>query len=322
MSGAEVQIAKDIRARAADWLERREREDWNDADQAALDVWLAQSPANLIAYLRVDDVWTRADRLTALRGATPDAAHSGVWFAKPIVKRTVAALVAVAIVATASAFYLSRPREQIYATAIGGHQTVALADGSQIELNTDTVLRVVSHGQQRQAWLDKGEAYFQIKHDAAHPFIVMAAGHRLTDLGTEFLVREGAGRLEVALMKGRVRLDAADAWMQPHSALLTPGDVAIASADAMSVAKKPAQNLANELGWRRGVLVFKYATLADAANEFNRYNREKLFVADDAAKLTIVGTFRANDVAAFTGLAQEVFRVRVEIRGDGIVISR
>jgi transmembrane sensor len=316
--------AKEIRAHAADWLERRERGDWGDADQAAFDAWLAQSPANLLAYLRVDDVWARADRLTALRGSAPNGAvRSVAGFVKPVLKKATAALIVLAILGAGFGVYISWPREQTYATALGGHQTVMLADGSRIELNTDSILRVLSNGQQRQAWLDKGEAYFQIKHDAAHPFIVMAAGHRLTDLGTEFLVREGAGRLEVALMKGKVRLDAADAWMQPHSALLTPGDVAVASADAMSVAKKSAQNLSNELGWRRGVLVFKYATLADAATEFNRYNREKLIVADDAAaRLTIVGTFRANDVAAFTGLAQEVFRVRVEKRGDEIVISR
>ncbi|HEY5238919.1 MAG TPA: FecR domain-containing protein [Rhizomicrobium sp.] len=313
--------AAEIRTRAAEWLERREREDWNEADQAALDAWLAQSPANLVAYLRVHDIWERADRLTALRGSPP--VERAGWFASAVFKRTVAALITVAVVSTATAFYLSRPREQVYATAIGEHRTIAMADGSQIELNTDSVLRVLNNGAQRQAWLDKGEAYFQIKHDAAHPFTVMAAGHRLTDLGTEFLVREGEGRLEVALMKGKVRLDAADAWMQPHSALLAPGDVAIATADAMSVARKSTLAIANELGWRRGVLVFKYATLAEAASEFNRYNREKLVVADNAAaRLTIVGTFRDNDVAAFTGLAQEIFRVRVEKNGDEIVISR
>lgn len=313
--------AAEIRTRAAEWLERRECEGWSEADQNVLDAWLAASPANLVAYLRVYDIWERADRLTALRGSPP--AERAAWFATDVFKRTVAVLVAVALLGAAAAFYLSRPREQVYATAIGEHRTIALADGSQIELNTNSVLRVLNNGAQRQAWLDKGEAYFQIKHDAAHPFTVMAAGHRLTDLGTEFLVREGEGRLEVALMKGKVRLDAADAWMQPHSALLAPGDVAIATADAMSVARKSTLAIANELGWRRGVLVFKYATLADAASEFNRYNREKLVVADNAAaRLTIVGTFRANDVGAFTGLAQEIFKVRVENRGDEIVISR
>ena len=47
------------------------------------------------------------------------------------------------------------------------------ADGSRIELNTNTVLRARMTTDQRIVWLEKGEAYFRIKHDSTHPFIVM-----------------------------------------------------------------------------------------------------------------------------------------------------
>ena len=52
----------------------------------------------------------------------------------------------------------------------------------------------------------------KFEHDAEHPFVVKVAGHKITDLGTKFLVRAGAGQLEIALMEGRARLDTADAW--------------------------------------------------------------------------------------------------------------
>ena len=71
------------------------------------------------------------------------------------------------------------------------------------------------------------------------------------------------------------------------------------------------------------MLVFKHTTLADAAAEFNRYNREKLVIADPAAaKLTIDGTFPTNDVGAFTDAAQTIFGLQVKNHGDEIVISR
>ena len=59
-----------------------------------------------------------------------------------------------------------------YATAVGGHKTLTLGDGSEVELNTDTIVRMPKVAGQRQVILDKGEAYFQIKHDAENPFIV------------------------------------------------------------------------------------------------------------------------------------------------------
>ena len=72
-----------------------------------------------------------------------------------------------------------------------------------------------------------------------------------------------------------------------------------------------------------GLLIFKYTSLADAAAEFNRYNRQKIVIADpDAARLQIIGTFPANEVDAFIEVAQSVFRLHVEHRGDEIVLSR
>ena len=43
---------------------------------------------------------------------------------------------------------------------------VSFADGTRIELNTDTVLRARMTTSERTVWLDQGEAYFQVKHDS------------------------------------------------------------------------------------------------------------------------------------------------------------
>ena len=81
--------------------------------------------------------------------------------------RTVAAVAIVAAMGVAGTLYFSHDSEQIYATPVGGHQLIALADRSTVELNTDTVL----HARGRSVELVKGEAYSRIKHDAAHPFV-------------------------------------------------------------------------------------------------------------------------------------------------------
>lgn len=270
----------------------------------------------MVAYLRVEAAWRRIDRLRALHRPSPDKRRIG-----PLLKAA-AALSGAIILGFLIADIRPVPQHE-YATLIGGHETVKLDDGSQIELNTSTRLRTSMTSRTRTIWLDKGEAYFQVKHDAMRPFVVFAAGHRMTDIGTKFLVRSEAKHIEVALIEGQIRFESADASVQGHSALMTSGDLVVATADSMSVARVPTQQLATQLGWRNGLLVFKHTTLEDAVNEFNRYNREKLLIADPTvARLTIYGTFRTSNLRQFIEVAQAVFGLRAEARGDTTVISR
>ncbi len=72
--------------------------------------------------------------------------------------------------------------------------------------------------------------------------------------------------------------------------------------------------------WAGGVacLIFRYTTLADAAAEFNRYNSNKLVIADaSVGRMKIVGTFATNNVAAFADIAQDILGLRVEIGAKG-----
>ena len=152
---------------------------------------------------------------------------------------------------------------------------------------------------------------------------MIAGDHRVEDLGTKFLVRQEPNHLEVALIEGRVRLGNADRNSRSKPAVLKPGEVATATPSTLFVTKELAKVLSNELSWRHHVLVFDHATLADAASEFNRYNRQKIVIADPAvAQLMIDGTFKTNGVAAFVDVAQEALNLRVENDGDQILISR
>ena len=112
--------------------------------------------------------------------------------------------------------------------------------------------------------------------------------------------------------------------MSPErSATLTPGDVGVATASAISVARKTADDLANELAWRHGVLVFHHATLEDAANQYNRYNAEHVVIADSRiGRMAFSATLPLNNVEAFTRVAEKLFNVHSQKRGDEIVISR
>lgn len=319
-SDARLGKAEVVRAQAAEWLARRDRGEWSATDQTEFDAWIAQSWSHATAYWRLDAAWNRADRLGAMRRASESRLLrlSGSRITSNLF-RTAAALVVIAALGTA-AIYAAQPEVRSYETTVGGHETLTLGDGTKVELNTDTKVRVSPD--RRSVWLDQGEAYFEVVHDAVHPFEVLVGDHRVTDLGTKFLVRHNENHLEVTLFEGRARLESTDRWSRSRSALLNPGDIAIATANSMSVMKRPVKTLSSELGWRRGVLIFRHTSLANAAAEFNRYNRRKLVVGDvSTAKLTIDGTFQADNIDDFTRLTQLVLGVRAEDRGSEIVIS-
>ena len=309
--------AGDIEASAAAWIiKRRDSGAWSDDEEQALNRWLDESWANRVTYWRLDAAWDRADRLGVLQ--TRETAR---WRFRPVLLKIAAGLAIVAMTGAGAAYWIARPTVKTYATIVGGRELVSFADGTKIELNTDTVIRAYMTNAERLVWLDKGEAYFQVKHDATHPFVVIAGGQRVTDLGTKFFIRRDSGQLKVGLVEGRVRLAVANASV--HDATLDRGDEAIVAANHFSIVKKTAKDLADELGWRRGFLIFRHSTLADVAAEFNRYNRQKIVIADPAAaETTIDGTFLSNDPGAFTDAAQTVFGLRVRTGENVIVVSR
>jgi len=321
MSGQATSIA----AAASDWVIRKELPDWSAADQTDLDRWLGESAHHRVAFLRAADLWDRANRLRALNKPT----YRRFSFLRdrkmfPILLRSAAAACLAIVAGIGALNWFGRAQEAVYTTAVGGHETVPLADGSQVELNTNTVLRVSESASQRVAKLDRGEAYFNIRHDAKRPFFVYAAGHRIVDLGTKFEVRDEGDTLRVTLLEGSARLESSKAWVPAHSVMLKPGDVAFASVQSLRVVREHEKALTNALGWRRGVIVFEHTTLQDAVAELNRYNHRKIVISDaGVGRMKIDATLPINGVDAIVRVAEDVFGVRASSRSDGtIVISR
>jgi len=309
-----------IRFEAGAWVERRDAGPLSETERAELEAWLAQSMSHRVAYWRADAAWSSADRIRILDSA---GAERPARTASPAILKIAAALVLTATLAAGAVFYTRAPADRSFQTTVGGHEAVSFSDGTRIELNTDTALRARMTTRERVVWLDHGEAYFQVKHNSARPFVVMVAGHRITDLGTKFLVRADQGELRVALVQGRARIDTADKWMQQHSALLAPGDVVLATTGSMSRMHESAKALANALSWRHGLLVFHRTPLAEAAYQINRYNREKVLIADRALDaLPISGTLSATDPDQFARVLENIFGLKAEKKSGEIVISR
>ena len=62
-----------IELAASEWLARRESGDWSDTDRAGPDVWLDESTAHRVAFLRLESAWTESARLKALAAGRAEA---------------------------------------------------------------------------------------------------------------------------------------------------------------------------------------------------------------------------------------------------------
>jgi transmembrane sensor len=303
-----MSAAADIEARAAGWLLRQEEPDWTEADQRELDGWLSASAAHQAAFWRLEHGWRRADRLAA-RGAAQDLPAPRRM---PMTRRFAALAASLVAIAGGATFWLTyEPSRETYTTRIGGHEVVPLPDGTRVELNTDTKLRSEITAERRAVWLDKGEAYFDVAHDAAHPFTIYAGKRRVTVLGTRFSVRRAGEQVRVTVVEGKVRLDPLQPARPP--VVLTPGQVAIAKETSVLVTPKSVEAAATELSWRQGMLVFDDYTVARAAAEFNRYNRRKIVVTSaQAGAIPIGGTFEVENVDGFVELLEQGYGLKIE----------
>ncbi len=317
--------AEDIRIRAADWLmQKHVSDDWSKADQVALDQWLAQSPAHLLAYWRLDAAWSRTERLAALgRPARVRAVFEDVGKVIPFLIRAAAVVLLAAVSFVAFTQFENHPAGERYVTSVGGHETIKLADGTLIELNTDTALRLLSAPDRRQVWLEKGEAYFQVAHNPHRPFSVMVGNRRVTDIGTKFVIRRNADFTKVSVLDGEVSVSKTQQGISEKAVSLSRGEVFLANADKSSVKRATASEMSLQLTWRRGVLVFYQRPLAQAVEELNRYNSQKIVIASpDIGRLVVTGTLSAGEPEQFVRMAHNLFGLHVERKNEEILISR
>lgn len=306
-----------VEQQAAQFIERRDCATWTGEDRAELDAWIAASPAHRIAYLRLDAGWKRAERLAALRP------RDQLWserFSFRSAAKFAAALGLIVAVGGSFAYYSMLPDYSTYATRVGERETLTLRDGTRVELNTNTVVKISDDLDRRHIRLEQGEAYFDVVHDNKHPFVVSAGMGKVTDIGTKFVVRRDDRRVRVVVLEGVARFDDADSGGK--SVILRAGDDMLASAEGISLAKKSGSETARETSWRRGVLVFHETPLAEVAAEFNRYNHVRIVINDpQTAKIEIGGTFAAANAEGFARVAQQLMGLHIESRTGEIVIS-
>lgn len=277
---------------------------------------------------------------TATAAAVLAAVERRVQRRRQLRRRAVAATASLALVALIGLTWL-RPESAAPASALAASATLTqptrqlLADGSQIELNGEAQVRVEYSPAIRRVTIVRGEAHFEVAHDTARPFVVIAGEVAVRAVGTAFAVRLAPGDVNVLVTDGRVAVDRATADplpapVKPLAFVSKGARVAVAPADlaphapAPTVVEVTAPELAEQLAWRVPRLEFNDTPLRDAVALFNRHGPVHLTLGAPAlGELRVSGIVRADNTAALLQLLRADYGVEAQPRGEReFVLSR
>lgn len=187
-----------------------------------------------------------------------------------------------------------------YRSPLGQRRKIALADGSQLQLNTASSADVHIDGAQRLIRLLEGEMLLT----TTRAFQVRTAQGLLTTAGARLNVRQFADRTQVAVFEGSVQL--------------TPdGGVPLTLAGARQLSFRPGETGrplpldANSGAWADGMLVAAHMRLADFLDELGRYRRGQLKCDARVADLLISGTYPLDDSERILDLLEISLPVKV-----------
>jgi transmembrane sensor len=256
----------------------------------------------------------RARRANRRRWSLPWTDHQRSW--------VVAAGVVGVAIAAGLAWQLSPYgyRPGVYQTGIGEQRTIELSDGSRIALDSRTRIRATLTADARTIEITQGQAQFNVIHDPARPFKVIAGDHTIVDVGTVFTVEYVDKTVQVALLEGKVSVltpeamsdgdasvgSAAVGIQSPPGSGSAPQAIELSAGEELRFAQNgkaivtPQADIQAATAWREGKVIFHEEPLREAVRRLNRYSKTQLQIdGPELADLSINGVFEAGDSRAF-----------------------
>lgn len=333
------------REEAATWLVRLEAEDISDGEIARFHEWIAASAQHRAAFQEIARTGAEFDALgvlasqaglkippgleataAAARGQTRSMRMRRWW--QP---RRIALAAAVLLVVAAGVLRLAVPAGREYVTPVGQRAQVTLDDGSVVDLNSNSRMKVRYESGRRLIDLEFGEALFAVARDAERPFIVHSGSGTVRALGTRFNVRSRGPEVTVTVLSGTVLVapdprpqagtEQGDSVTRAHE-LVRAGEQLAYGERLGPVRKVSRTRLVYATAWREGRLYVDDERLDAVIEEIQPYSRRRIVIADGALQmLRVGGVFKVDDIDGVLGMLEQALPITaVEVSPDLILL--
>lgn len=195
-----------------------------------------------------------------------------------------------------------------------------LPDGTKVDLNAGSRLEYPQEftKEARTVRLD-GEAYFEVAHNQDWPFKVITEDFAVTVLGTQFNVNTNTVTPSVALVDGKVRLNANTSG---ESVELTPNQIAFFDEQERSFTST-SFDPDYVTGWKDGYLVFREASLDDVVKKLQAWYGVQVSVRNKSASSdwSYTASFKQESLENVLLNMRLLRRFDYQIKNDSLILS-
>jgi transmembrane sensor len=275
--------------------------------------WLKRSPEHIRAYLEIAAIYADIPapehgcspaELIARAKFTPELNVIALNFdpvagnrptvgdARPRFAARVALAASILICAFVGAWlYIER---NTYATSIGEQRSITMEDGSIVELNARSKVRIAFNERQRDVELLEGQALFRVAKDHQRPFVVHAGMTSVRAVGTQFDVNRKSSGTVVTVLEGRVAVLSAEPTVSEPQILLASGEQMRVTPTEVRKVESP--DLEAATAWTQHLLVFDGTALGEVIEEFGRHSTRRIVVdSPQLAALKISGQYTSTN---------------------------
>ena len=193
-----------------------------------------------------------------------------------------------------------------------------LPDGTKILVkeNSSITYPTAFKGDTREINL-VGEAFFEVHHDAAHPFIIHTQGSDIRVLGTSFNVKAYNTQVQVVVKTGRVRFS-----KNNTEVILEKGQKGELLANVDTIIKSEVEELKVTTTTQRISLDFDKISLGEVIENLNQIFGKKIVFSNDKIKnCKLTASFENEELENIINVIAETFNLKVENKTDSIVLS-
>jgi ferric-dicitrate binding protein FerR (iron transport regulator) len=312
-------------------------------EERELTAWMEASPANRKFYEEMTQLWSLsaeydapyipadlpkawnrlADRIDGKTTIIPNPTPKIIPLQLKHFRTFAAIAAAIAAIAVGvwlfSPSLFQSPLETVV-TAQGERRKVLMPDGSQIWLNQSSTLSYLKDFTNRAVNLE-GEAFFEVKKDPTHPFVIKSGKLQTRVLGTSFNIRAypTEQKIKVSVVTGKVEVSIPSA--KTSTLLLLPGDAGVYNKKEQVL--DTATTAVNPIAWKEQQLIFQSAPLKKVIPILEDYFNTTIKVANPVLlECSFTASFQYDSLETIFSVLQEaLLGIKVEKQNGEYVLS-